>query len=52
MMRGEIDQVDEIRVTVHDLQGSHLVWAGWALIMLGSLAALLSSSPVASKEEE
>jgi hypothetical protein len=52
MMRGEIDQVDEIRVTVHDLRGSHLVWAGWALIMLGSLAALLSSSPVASKEEE
>ena len=52
MMRGEIDQVEEIRVTVHDLRGSHLVWAGWALIMLGGLAALLSSSPVASQEEE
>ena len=52
MMRGEIDQVEEIRVTVHDLRGSHLVWVGWGLIMLGGLAALLSSSPVASEEEE
>ena len=52
MMRGETDEVEEIRVTVHDLRGSHLVWAGWSLIMLGGLAALLSSSPVASEEEE
>ena len=46
MMRGEIDQVEEIRVTVHDLRGSHLVWVGWGLIMLGGLAALLSSRPI------
>ena len=52
MMRGETDEVEEIRVTVHDLRGSHLVWAGWSLIMLGGLAALLSSSPVTSEEEE
>ena len=52
MMRGEIGEVEEIRVTIHDLRGSHLVWAGWSLIMLGGLAALLSSSPVTSKEEE
>ena len=37
MMRGETDEVEEIRVTVHDLRGSHLVWAGWSLIMLGAL---------------
>lgn len=52
MMRGETNEVEEIRVTVHDLRGSHLVWAGWSLIMLGGLAALLSSSPVTSEEEE
>ena len=52
MMRGEIGEVEEIRVTIHDLRGSHLVWAGWSLIMLGGLAALLSSSPVTSKEVE
>ena len=51
MMRGETDEVEEIRVTVHDLRGSHLVWAGWSLIILGGLAALLSSSPVTSEEE-
>ena len=52
MMRGETDEVEEIRVTVHDLRGSHLVWAGWLLIILGSFAALLSSKPMASDEEE
>ena len=52
MMRGEIGEVEEIRVTIHDLRGSHLVWAGWSLIMLGGLAALLSSSPVTSEQEE
>ena len=52
MMRGETDEVEEIRVTVHDLRGSHLVWASWTLIMLGGHAALLSSSPVTPEEEE
>jgi len=52
MMRGETDEVEEIRVTVHDLRGSHLVWAGWLLIILGSFAALLSSKPMASDGEE
>ena len=52
MMRGETDEVEEIRVTVHDLRGSHLVWSGWLLIILGSFAALLSSKPMASEEEE
>ncbi len=58
LMQGEIDEVAEIRVTVHDLQGSHLVWSGWGLIMLGGLAAFLSSersterSPSTSDEEE
>ena len=52
MMRGETNEVEEIRVTVHDLRGSHLVWAGWLLIIFGGFAALLSSKPMASDEEE
>ena len=29
---------DLVRVMVYDLPGIHLVWAGWALILIGSLA--------------
>jgi len=29
------DEVEEVRVTVHHLPGSHLVWLGWVLVMLG-----------------
>ena len=52
MMQGETDEVSEIRVTVHDLQGSHLVWTGWGLIMLGGVLALTSSDRYRSDEEE
>jgi hypothetical protein len=52
MMQGETDEVSEIRVTVHDLQGSHLVWTGWGLIMLGGVLALTSSERYRSDEEE
>ncbi|MFL2966022.1 MAG: hypothetical protein DBX06_05960 [Candidatus Poseidoniales archaeon] len=52
MMQGETDEVSEIRVTVHDLQGSHLVWTGWGLIMLGGVFALISSDRYRSDEEE
>jgi len=43
MMFKETSGVDRIRVTVHDLQGSHAVWMGWILIILGGSLALLSS---------
>ncbi len=36
MIMGQTDQVEQVRVTVHHLPGSHLVWAGWALVMLGT----------------
>jgi hypothetical protein len=35
-LAGEVDQIERVRVTVYDLPASHLVWAGWALILLGT----------------
>ena len=51
MIMGGTDDVETIRVTVHSLKGSHLVWAGWTLVMLGGVLALASSDRV-SKEAE
>mgnify|MGYP001159669608 FL=1 len=51
MILGDLDAVESVRVTIYDLQGSHLVWLGWSLIMLGGLAALLSSHKTATEEE-
>ncbi len=42
MILGQTDQVEEVRVTIHHLPGSHLVWSGWLLVILGSA---LSSLP-------
>jgi len=35
MILGQTDQVSEVRVTVHHLPGSHLVWAGWLMVVIG-----------------
>ena len=43
MMFRETSEVERIRVTVHDLQGSHAVWTGWILIIIGGGLALISS---------
>ena len=51
LMQGETDEVYEIRVTVHDWQGSHLVWTGWGRIMQGCVLALPSSERYRSDEE-
>ena len=51
MILGDLDGVETVRVTIYDLQGSHLVWLGWALIMLGGLAAMLSSRRTPDEEE-
>ena len=51
MILGDLDEVESVRVTIYDLQGSHLVWLGWSLIMLGGLAALLSSREMSVEEE-
>ena len=39
-MMGELDDVDRVRLTVYDLPGSHLVWIGWVMIILGSIFTL------------
>ena len=52
MIMGQTGDVDSVRVTVHHLPGSHLVWAGWVLVMLGGLLALVSSCAVGSDDEE
>ena len=46
MMFRETSEVDRIRVTVHDLQGSHAVWFGWILIILGGGLAFVSSPKI------
>ena len=51
MILGDLETVETVRVTIYDLQGRHLVWLGWARIMLGGLAALLSSREAADEEE-
>ena len=44
MTFGQSDEVDRVRVTVHSLPGSHLVWLGWSIIMLGSIFSISSDS--------
>ena len=51
MILGGLDEVETVRVTIYNLQGSHLVWMGWVLIIIGGLAALLSSRGAAEEEE-
>ena len=43
MMMSTTDDVETIRITMYSLGGSHLVWAGWVLVMLGGALALASS---------
>jgi cytochrome c biogenesis factor len=51
MIMGGTDDVETVRVTVHSLRGSHLVWTGWALVMLGGALALASSDRVSQEAE-
>ena len=37
-MLGESDELDRVRLTVYDLHGSHLVWIGWVILLLATLA--------------
>ena len=40
----EVEAVDRVGVTVYDLQGSHMVWIGWILLLIGGSLALSSHS--------
>ena len=35
MMMGDLDDVERVRVTAYNLPGSHLVWLGWSMMLLG-----------------
>ncbi|MBJ28441.1 MAG: hypothetical protein CMB61_00060 [Euryarchaeota archaeon] len=45
-----LGEIEEVRVTIHHLPGSHLVWIGWILIILGSIFS--SKNPYRSDESE
>ena len=47
----ETSDIDRIRVTVHELQGSHLVWGGWVITILATGLAFLSSERSQLEEE-
>ena len=50
MQTGE--DVDSVRVTIYDLTGSHLVWSGWVLILIGTALNWLLAPSLTSDEEE
>ncbi len=47
----ETGDIDRIRVTVHELQGSHLVWGGWVITIIAASLAFLSSERNQLEEE-
>ena len=51
MIMGQTDQVEQVRVTVYHLTGSHLVWVGWVLVMMGSAIASVPKIGDNSSEE-
>lgn len=53
-LMGDLEDVDSIRVTIYDLRGSHLVWLGWALILIGLIlgSATWKNAKSSSSEEE
>ena len=48
----QTDGLDRVRVTIHELQGSHLVWMGWVLTIAGGVLAVGASPNVENEEEE
>ena len=48
----QTDDLDRVRVTIHELQGSHLVWMGWVLTIAGGVLAVGASPNVENEEEE
>ena len=46
------DSVDRVRVIIYDLTGSHLVWTGWSLILIGTALKWIMTPPIPKEEEE
>ncbi|MBD19175.1 MAG: hypothetical protein CMB13_06040 [Euryarchaeota archaeon] len=51
-MFGGLDEVDRVRLTVYDLPGSHLVWMGWLMIIVGSMMTLTNKGVTANVSDE
>jgi hypothetical protein len=50
MQQGE--SVDRVRVVIYDLTGSHLVWTGWTLILIGTALNWIMTPSIRNQEEE
>jgi len=48
----DTDSVDGVRVVIYDLTGSHLVWAGWSLILIGTALNWVMVPKTQNQEEE
>lgn len=48
----QLDDVDSVRVTIQDLNGSHFVWLGWSMMLLGLLAGSATWQQRKHDEEE
>jgi len=46
------DSVDSVRVVIYDLTGSHLVWTGWVLILIGTALNWIMTPSIQKEEEE
>jgi hypothetical protein len=46
------ESVDRIRVVIYDLTGSHLVWTGWTLILIGTALNWIMTPSIQKEEEE
>jgi len=46
------DSVERVRVVIYDLTGSHLVWTGWSLILIGTALNWIMIPSVEKEEEE
>ena len=46
------DSVERIRVVIYDLTGSHLVWMGWSLILIGTALTWIMTPSIPKGEEE
>jgi len=50
MQQGE--SIDSVRVVIYDLTGSHLVWTGWILILIGTALNWIMAPTPRNEEEE
>ena len=49
-----LDSIQMVRVTIYDLQNSHLVWSGWSLMLIGmaqiAIVSKLKKSPLSTED--